>query len=83
MVSEVAPAGTIAVSWPSRPISGKVPSQDAGGRAGHRPEVNALLTSGPMVPELVNSPLEAVTHWSGSSVAATHIVAAAGVASGR
>ena len=64
MVTDVAPAGTIAVSSPSRPMSWTAPLQDAGRWAGHRPEVNAWLTSGPMPPALVNSPLEAPTHWS-------------------
>ena len=49
--------------------------QDTGCGAGHRPEANALLTSGPTTPKLVNSPLEVLTHSFGSSVAATQIVA--------
>jgi hypothetical protein len=51
---------------------------DTGVRAGHRPEANAWLTAEPIMPELVNSLLEAPTHSLGSSVAATQILAPPG-----
>ena len=60
MVKDVSPAGTMAVSSPSRSMSWKILSQATACRAGHRPEENALLTIGPMVPLLVRCPRCAV-----------------------
>src|SRR5262249_57578368 len=74
MVSAVAPGGTMAASWPSRPVSWRGRLQAAGWRAGHRPEANALVTMGPTAPKLENSPLEAATQSLGSCVAATPIL---------
>src|SRR5690348_11065274 len=75
MVREITPAGTSALSSPSRSMSRRRPLQAAGGRAGHRPDRNAWAASGPIVLMLVNSPLEAEMQLSASSPPATHTVA--------
>src|SRR6266705_1414572 len=61
MTSEVAPGGTIVVSWPRRPAARFGPVQESRCLGGQRPERNARWTTGPTVPKLVNWPLDVPT----------------------
>src|SRR5260221_14293931 len=70
MVSDVDPAGTITVSWPSRP---PLPQDTLRGGSGQRPMLTALAASALALLKVVKSPLEVRTQPLASAVVDTQI----------